>query len=161
MTAPDYTVRDMRPEDVDAVTSLWQETARRHAEYNGVFWDWSDRAAEHTRSHLAEVLDKPDVVHLVAVGEGDRLIGFARGGVRHSLPVFATNRSAYVWDVVIAPDSRRRGVGSALMDALLQRFRQLGADDVQLKVAVANEPAQTLYHTLGLHDVMKIMYKRL
>ncbi|NIQ93115.1 MAG: GNAT family N-acetyltransferase, partial [Desulfuromonadales bacterium] len=43
----------------------------------------------------------------------------------------------------------RRGVARALMDAARQHALDRGAGRLQLETAVDNEPAQTLYESLG------------
>lgn len=56
---------------------------------------------------------------------------------------------AHVMTVGVAPGSQRRGLGSLLMRALVERARSLGAASVLLEVRVDNEPAIALYERLG------------
>lgn len=57
--------------------------------------------------------------------------------------------------LAVSPDHRRRGVGSALLDALLQRAKRDGHAAVSLSVE-ADNPAFHLYETHGFERVEKV-----
>nr|WP_297428671.1 ribosomal protein S18-alanine N-acetyltransferase [uncultured Actinotalea sp.] len=56
---------------------------------------------------------------------------------------------AQVMTIGVDPAAQRRGLGSALLAALVQRARDLGAEAVLLEVRVDNEPALALYRRHG------------
>jgi len=56
---------------------------------------------------------------------------------------------AFVLDVEVAADQRRRGYGRALMHAAEREARRLGADSIGLHVFGFNTAAVELYETLG------------
>jgi ribosomal protein S18 acetylase RimI-like enzyme len=58
--------------------------------------------------------------------------------------------SAFVKDLVVHPDHRRRGLGEALMTTAFAAFRTRGAPHVDLKVRIGNTPAERLYRRLGM-----------
>jgi GNAT superfamily N-acetyltransferase len=63
--------------------------------------------------------------HAISVFEGKRLIGFGRllsDGVLY----------AVVFDVIVAPDRQRRGIGAGIMKRLLLRCEEHGIRDVLL-----------------------------
>lgn len=93
-----------------------------------------------TRAQLCSQL--PDAMHVFLVAEeGDRLLGYA--GMMHVLD------EGSVSNVAVAPDCRRQGVGSALIEALLARARELGLSFVNLEVRESNAPAIALYERFG------------
>lgn len=55
-------------------------------------------------------------------------------------------------DIVVAPDHRRRGVGSALMQHAEVWARDQGADYLMLDMLRANESALAFYRTLGYEE---------
>jgi ribosomal-protein-alanine N-acetyltransferase len=64
-----------------------------------------------------------------------------------------------VLDVVTAPESRRSGVGRALMLEALGDGGQRGATRALLEVRRSNAPAIALYRSLGfLHDTVRRGY---
>ncbi len=71
------------------------------------------------------------------VREGDEILGYA--GL-----AFIPPAEAWVQNIAVRRDAQRRGIGRALLDALLAEADRLGAERVALEVAVDN-PAQRLY----------------
>lgn len=61
--------------------------------------------------------------------------------------------SAFVKDLVVHPEVRRRGLGRALMLTVFHAFAQRGMPHVDLKVRAENETAIALYRTLGMRIV--------
>ncbi|WP_220457966.1 MULTISPECIES: ribosomal protein S18-alanine N-acetyltransferase [unclassified Actinotalea] len=56
---------------------------------------------------------------------------------------------AQVMTLGVVPAAQRRGLGAALLAALVGRARELGAQAVLLEVRVDNEPALALYRAAG------------
>ena len=56
---------------------------------------------------------------------------------------------ALLWDVRVAPDARRQGVGSALLEAAEERARDRGARSLRVETQDVNVPACRFYHAHG------------
>jgi GNAT superfamily N-acetyltransferase len=56
---------------------------------------------------------------------------------------------AWIADLVVRPDARRRGVGSALLDACLQAARQADCHLLRLDCGTARTEAHALYEASG------------
>jgi ribosomal protein S18 acetylase RimI-like enzyme len=84
--------------------------------------------------------------HLVAEREGE-LVGYVRLKARYPLVegagVFA------VHGLAVSPSARRRGVGSALLDAVAAEVRRRGGRKISLNVFATNTTAQRLYERHG------------
>lgn len=61
--------------------------------------------------------------------------------------------SAFVKDLAIHPDWRRRGLGRALLLHAFHVFRERGAGAVDLKVEAGNAAAMALYERVGMQVV--------
>jgi ribosomal protein S18 acetylase RimI-like enzyme len=59
------------------------------------------------------------------------------------------NKSVRIWDIDVAQDSRRKGVGKALMGLCLSRSRELGARRIVLETQTSNLKAIAFYRTMG------------
>lgn len=102
------------------------------------FQDWE-------RDCIRSSLHAHDSVHLVATA-GDTLVGVLIGG--------GTVRG-YVNHLIVAPDSRGRGIGSLLLKNAIKHFRAKGKMRVILTVTPENtEPGMALdfYRTHGFEQ---------
>lgn len=75
-----------------------------------------------------------------------RVVGYAYAGRFHARP-------AYRWScevsVYLAADAHRRGIGRALVTALLERVRDLGMVNAFAGIALPNAASQGLFESLG------------
>jgi ribosomal-protein-alanine N-acetyltransferase len=78
-------------------------------------------------------------------GDGD-VLGYA--GLVASPP-----DEAWVQNIAVRRDAQRRGIGRALLEALLAQAREAGCRRTLLEVAVDNGPAQLLYQAYGFTTV--------
>jgi ribosomal-protein-alanine N-acetyltransferase len=83
--------------------------------------------------------------YLVARDDDGALLGYAGLAV--------TPPEAWVQTIGVRRDVQRRGIGRALLEALLAEADRRGAPTVLLEVAVNNEPAQRLYARYGFETV--------
>ncbi|MFP4058249.1 MAG: ribosomal protein S18-alanine N-acetyltransferase [Candidatus Brocadiia bacterium] len=70
-----------------------------------------------------------------------RLVGYAGFWVE--------GRSAHIAKLAVHPDLRRQGIGSVLLDHLLDEIRRVGLCRAYLEVRQSNEAAQKLYARFG------------
>jgi ribosomal protein S18 acetylase RimI-like enzyme len=79
---------------------------------------------------------------------GSEPAGFAFLGIR--------GRRGWIGGTGVVPPARRRGVGDAVMRAVLDEARSRGIEEVSLEVLVQNEPALRLYERLGFERVREL-----
>jgi [ribosomal protein S18]-alanine N-acetyltransferase len=84
--------------------------------------------------------------HYLVATDGDQLLGYA--GLAVSEP-----HEAWVQNIAVRRDAQRRGIGRALLEALLAEAARRGVGTVLLEVAVDNAPAQKLYAGYGFEAV--------
>ena len=94
---------------------------------------WSERT-------LREELAAPDRYYLVA-RDGADLVGYAG--------IADLAGEAHIMTIGVRADRRRTGIGSLLLDALLERAAAWRCDRVLLEVAADNEAAQQMYARRG------------
>lgn len=77
----------------------------------------------------------------VVARRGERVVGY--GGV------LMIADDGHIATVAVDPTEQRRGVGRALLRALVRRAIELGARQLTLEVRVSNDGAQALYREFG------------
>lgn len=94
---------------------------------------------------LADELMSPASRYWIAADESGASIGY--GGVK------VGGDQADVMTIGVAPQARGRGVGRAILDALLDWARQAGAAEIFLDVRPSNEGAIALYNSRGFVEI--------
>ena len=145
---PDVTVLRLTAADAERYARLRMRMLRESPWAFGSSPE-TDVAADRVR--LAERMAAPEQA-LFAVeadaGAAPRTLVAAAGLLRATAPKAA--HRARVWGVYVAPEHRRRGLGRAVMEALLHHARGVpGLAWLDLSVSAAAPAAQRLYADLG------------
>lgn len=137
-------VRMMQKQDIPAVIPLYLHY------YNGQGDMWTEETAYR---RIWQVLGAPDSYCLLAEENG-AVLGFAIGH-------FETYSDLIAYDlveIVIAGDRQNTGLGTAFMQELERRVRELGAAMIQLQ-AVNDEMHNHFYSKLGYYNAENLIIK--
>jgi len=156
----DVTIRDAERKDLDAIAALWEQLIDLHHELDDRFWIRAHDGSDKFRSWMAEGLAAENRVLIVA-DVRDEVVGFIHGSVNKSVPVMAPKLVAFVTDLVVAKAHRRCGIGIRLVEAANRWFRQRGAEEVTLNVAVRNREAREFWETMGFEAWTQTLWKPL
>lgn len=129
----EITVRDMRWWDVVAVHDIEEQAFPDTAWSVETFW-----------SELAGV---PETRRYLVAERGTLIVGYAG--------LMAAGPDADVQTIAVAPDARRHGIGTLLLDALLDEAGRRGCSRVTLEVAASGEDAQRLYARRGFQAIAR------
>ena len=127
--------------------------AEHHAFDARRFMAATGRTAEGYASWIGSQLTEKDVVVLVADEDGD-VAGYAYAALEGTDWMSLRGPAGVVHDLVVDPQSRRRGFGRLLLEATLADLRSRGAPRVVLSTAEQNGPAQRLFARLGFRRTM-------
>jgi RimJ/RimL family protein N-acetyltransferase len=139
----DFVVRPARPGDARSYLDLFRTVV---AEGRFIRTETVRRGLRHHRRRLSKSWDDEQAV-IVAL-HGDRVIGELSVS-REEHPV--TRHIASI-GMMVAPDWRGRGVGSALMTEALRWALEMGVEKLALSVYPDNEPARALYRKFGFEE---------
>jgi ribosomal protein S18 acetylase RimI-like enzyme len=151
------TIRPATPADVPAVLPMVQKLAQLHEQWDPVRYDYKPGASEMYRSWLRQRAGDPQSVFLVAeherlMADVPFLVGFVVGTVESSIPIYRTPKFGFIHDLFIDEEYRHEGTGRQLAMRALERFRQIGIDEVRLETATANEAARNLFTSVGFRS---------
>ncbi len=97
---------------------------------------------------------------VVMVARDDRRSAIAMASAQLAISTAEGAPSAWIEDVVVAPEYRRKGIGRALLQSLLDWAEAQGATRAQLLADQANEPALEFYRRLGWTRTQFIALRR-
>jgi len=106
---------------------------------------------EPMRPRLGAMLDSVDVVPFLATDDARAIgLGILQFRRRLNFPTF----EGWISDLYVPERERGRGVGRALLDALIAEWRLRGSHRLQAKLPDGATAAEGLYTAAGLHDWM-------
>jgi ribosomal protein S18 acetylase RimI-like enzyme len=104
--------------------------------------------------------ETPDNVVLVAERDG-AVVGYAFGAKEGFDYMALRGPAGVIYDLLVDPDHRRQGIGAALMDAMLEALKALGAPRALLFTAENNHLAQAMFERAGFRRTMIEMTREL
>jgi ribosomal protein S18 acetylase RimI-like enzyme len=101
----------------------------------------------------------------IVAEEGHNIVGFAFGYFRdvptQVLETWGVSKVATIELLVVNPTYRKQGIGTLLLESLIEIFQQEGTDMIGLTCPVKAEQARHLYEKLGFEISAYHMRKRL
>lgn len=119
------TIEPMTLADIEAVAKIEQDSFEQ---------PWSPQ------SFRSELL-RNDMAHYLVARVEERVVGY--GGL------WVIFDEAHLTTLAVAEPYRRRGIGAALLQALMKRSAELGARRISLEVRPSNHAARSLYEKFG------------
>jgi ribosomal protein S18 acetylase RimI-like enzyme len=162
VTAPDsIVIRPAVAADLPAVGRLGALLVRLHHDFDPQrFLPATPRTEHGYASFLGTQLHDPEVIVLVAEREGE-VIGYTYAGVEGVDYMSLRGPAGLLYDIVVDPAHRGRGVARLLLDATLAALAERGAPRVILSTAERNERAQHVFARAGFRRTMIEMTREL
>ena len=156
------TIRPATPADVPAVIPMVEKLAKLHEQWDPVRWDYKPGTGEMYRSWLTKRAGDAKSVFLVAdherlLADVPFLVGFLIGTVEANIPVYRTPSYGFVHDVWVEEDYRNEGIGRQMAMLAIEKFRQIGVNQIRLETAACNEPARKLFASVGFRPASNEM----
>ncbi|WP_100839002.1 GNAT family N-acetyltransferase [Kitasatospora fiedleri] len=123
----EYELRAARPEDIDAVLAFWAESAE-------------GTSISDDRAGVARLLERDPQALLLAEHEG-AILGTVIAGW--------DGWRCHLYRLAVHPAARRRGIGTALLDAAHARFAQAGGRRADAMVLEHNALGRAAWEAAG------------
>jgi ribosomal protein S18 acetylase RimI-like enzyme len=154
-------VRRATSADLPAIGRLGALLVQMHHDFDAKrFIAPTRQTASSYASFLGTQLESPDVAVLVAEENG-RVIGYVYAGVEGYDYMSFRGPAGALYDIIVEPACRGRGVGRLLLEATLAFLKSRGASRVVLMTAEQNETAQRLFASAGFRATMIEMTREL
>ncbi len=154
-----YGLRPARTSDEPAIWRATMETVWRDVPEDER--DGLDRARFEARfrEYAADFVEGRRGERFVAEDAEGRFLGYMILG--EITPFTSPRPVGFVYDIWVAPEHRRRGVGRSLLREAERWARAKGYAAIKLEVADANAPAAALYRSAGYRAERVYLAKRL
>lgn len=136
------TVRFAKPGDAALL-------ARMLDDFNREFYETTPGTEVLSRRVLA-FIENGEMVYLLGGLEPDEATGFAQVSFRPS--VWADEPVCYLEELYVVPDRRGRGIGRAIMNAVLDLAHERGAMGMEVVTGEDDTAARALYESLGFEN---------
>jgi ribosomal protein S18 acetylase RimI-like enzyme len=155
------TIRRATKTDTLALGRLGALLVRTHHDFDSKrFIPATPQTERGYGSFLTSQVANEDVVILVAEEAGE-VIGYTYAGIEGMDYMSLRGPAGALYDIVVDPSRRGRGVGRQLLDATLAELRARGAPRVVLSTAEQNATAQQLFAHAGFRRTMIEMTREL
>lgn len=148
-------IRKAGEEHVGAILRLWEQLAREHAEKDP-FYEPCENAAANFETYLLQIMESPVFAAFVCESEG-WVIGYVTASIESHPPVVKRRRYGFIDNLVVDVARRRRGVGSALMEAAHGWLAKQGVTRMELNVSSSNEVGMAFWRALGFKEHQVVM----
>lgn len=141
-------IRPFSPEDRAAVISLHEELQSYERAFRPSRATGRELSIRQVGEYLRMLADTDEDAFLMVADEGGSLVGFVFF-VSEAEMLERESGQVYIQDIMVTENSRRSGVGSALMDAVRGVMAEKGIRRIDLQVLVGNEDALSFYRKQG------------
>lgn len=97
-------------------------------------------------AYLRQLLRRDDFISFVALSD-NKVVGGLTAYVLHQY--YSTRPYLYIFDLAVDRKWQRRGIGSALMEAVRSHARQTGMEEVFVQADLADQHALDFYRSTG------------
>ncbi|HET7372443.1 MAG TPA: GNAT family N-acetyltransferase [Gemmatimonadaceae bacterium] len=154
-------IRAAAAADLPAIGRLGALLVRMHHDFDPERFIAATSQTEHAYgAFLGTQLEEPNVIVLVAEHDG-QVLGYTYAGVEGWDYMSLRGPAAVLYDIVVDPAHRGRGIGQMLLEATLGALATRGAPRVVLSTAEQNGSAQRLFARAGFRRTMVEMTREL
>jgi ribosomal protein S18 acetylase RimI-like enzyme len=147
------TIRRVEKRDLPSVARLAGQLVRMHHDVDPRRFMLVDNVEEGYAWWLGREMTRKKAVVLVA-SRGTDIVGYAYGTLEDRDWNMLLDKHGAVHDVLVASNSRGKGVGQKLVDAMVGELKNLGAPRIVLSTMIGNEQAQRLFKRCGFRPTM-------
>ena len=106
-------------------------------------------------AYLNQLLSKPDFLVLVAK-QGETVVGGLTVYILHRY--YTEKPVAYIYDLGVAPDQQRKGIGKKLIAYLLEYCREQGFEDAYVAAEADDEQAVNFYRATPAGEGLEVVH---
>jgi GNAT superfamily N-acetyltransferase len=129
-------------QDVDDLLPLLQSQFNEHE---------IEFEVDQLKAALYHLITHGDLGFAIIAKESNDSIGFAVVSIAWTLE--HGGKSAWLDELFVLPDYRRRGIGTLLVERVLEEVKKLGCQALDLEVDTGHRRAESLYERMGFRKL--------
>jgi len=154
-------IRPSIKSDVPALGRLGALLVKTHYDFDEKrFMAPSPHTPKGYGAFLVSQIEDNEKIVLVAE-EDEAVVGYVYAGMEDTDYMALRGPAGALYDIVVDPAHRGKGIGRRLLDEALEFLKDRGAPRVVLSSATKNEPAQRLFAGAGFRSTMIEMTREL
>lgn len=151
--AAELNIREATADDIDSLVEFRRLLQDFMTELNPNLFGLAPGWEEKKRDQYTNTIDDPQKHLIVACVGADPPIGMGLASIV-SHPDFVPPQFGYVDDIWISPEFRRVGVGTRIVEHLMDFFGENGIDHITLNYVVGNPDAERFWLKRGFEPVV-------
>ena len=154
----DLEIRPAKPEDVPAVLPMVEKLCKLHESWDAAKYSFLPNVPQMYDQWLRERAEHRRSVFLVAEASGPKkIVGFVIGTVEREIPIYRLKEYGFLHDLWVEPEYRHEGVARQMVMLAVEKFKEIGVEQVRLDTAAKNEPARRLFEACGFRESVREM----
>jgi len=148
--------------DVPAVLPMVANVCALHERWDAAKYGFRENPAEMYRRWMTARANDPRAVFLVAerpamLKEVPFLIGFLIGTVEREIPIYRLEEYGFIHDLWVEPTYRNEGIARQMVMLAIERFGEIGVEQIRLDTAAPNDVARGLFASCGFRPSVQEM----
>ena len=86
-----------------------------------------------------------------------KIVGFIVGTVEREIPIYRLREYGFLHDLWVEPEYRNEGVARQMVMLAVEKFKEIGVEQVRLDTAAKNEGARRLFESCGFAESVREM----
>ncbi|HEV2294177.1 MAG TPA: GNAT family N-acetyltransferase [Tepidisphaeraceae bacterium] len=156
-------IRPATAVDVPAVLPMVERICALHQQWDPRKYGFRENPGKMYKRWLTARTTDPRAVFLVAdrtdkmLQDVPFLAGFLIGTVEREIPIYRLAEYGFIHDLWVEPTYRNEGIGRQMVMLAIERFREIGVEQIRLDTAAQNEVARGLFASCGFRPSVQEM----
>lgn len=142
---------------VPGILEVWKEFMDFHRDIDP-FFTRSEDAHISFGKYLEEAV-KSEKTHILVAVDNAAVVAYSISEICERPPVFQDRTYGVISDLAVTSDYQRKGIGTTMLQDILQWFESHHIDRIELRVVAGNEVASSFWKKHGFQEYMRILYK--
>jgi ribosomal protein S18 acetylase RimI-like enzyme len=151
-------IRAAKAEDVPAVLPMVGKLCQLHESWDPAKYSFLPNIPQMYDQWLRERASHRRTVFLVAEASGPKkIVGFVIGTVEREIPIYRLKEHGFLHDLWVEEEYRNEGVARQMVMLAIEKFKEMGVEQVRLDTAANNEAARRLFEACGFRESVREM----